>query len=95
LKLHFLFSSRPYTARAIVYDQPGVTRDRMYIRAFWGDTEFMMVDTGGLESLPGNPADAPSVDTIGGFEILPGMVESQVGINALCFSVSNVSTLFC
>jgi predicted GTPase len=23
------------TKRAIVYDQPGITRDRMYIRSFW------------------------------------------------------------
>mmetsp|Transcript_35551 Transcript_35551/g.100626 ORF Transcript_35551/g.100626 Transcript_35551/m.100626 type:complete len:628 (-) Transcript_35551:196-2079(-) len=35
---------------AIVYDEPGVTRDRMYTRAFWGETEFVVVDTGGLLS---------------------------------------------
>jgi GTP-binding protein len=33
---------------AIVYDQPGVTRDRTYQAAFWGDRDFMVVDTGGL-----------------------------------------------
>lgn len=33
---------------AIVYDEPGVTRDRTYKRAFWGDREFLVVDTGGL-----------------------------------------------
>ncbi|NEQ32891.1 MAG: ribosome biogenesis GTPase Der [Leptolyngbya sp. SIO4C5] len=33
---------------AIVHDQPGVTRDRTYRPAFWGDREFMVVDTGGL-----------------------------------------------
>ncbi|WP_421654801.1 ribosome biogenesis GTPase Der [Leptothermofonsia sp. ETS-13] len=33
---------------AIVYDEPGVTRDRVYKRAFWGDREFQVVDTGGL-----------------------------------------------
>ncbi|AFY71519.1 GTP-binding protein engA [Thalassoporum mexicanum PCC 7367] len=33
---------------AIVYDQPGVTRDRTYRRAFWRDHEFNVVDTGGL-----------------------------------------------
>lgn len=75
-----LFNRLTGTKRAIVYDQPGITRDRMYVRAFWGDTEFMMVDTGGLESLPGNPQDAPSVDTVGGLEILPGMVESQAAL---------------
>ncbi|MBD2104262.1 ribosome biogenesis GTPase Der [Leptolyngbya sp. FACHB-261] len=33
---------------AIVFDQPGVTRDRTYRPAFWGDREFQIVDTGGL-----------------------------------------------
>lgn len=29
-------------------DEPGVTRDRLYGRSFWGDFEFMVVDTGGV-----------------------------------------------
>lgn len=33
---------------AIVVDEPGVTRDRLYGRSFWGDHEFMVVDTGGV-----------------------------------------------
>ena len=33
---------------AIVYDEPGITRDRTYKRAFWQDREFQVVDTGGL-----------------------------------------------
>ncbi|MBD0334997.1 MAG: ribosome biogenesis GTPase Der [Cyanobacteria bacterium Co-bin13] len=33
---------------AIVFDQPGVTRDRTYQPAFWQDREFLVVDTGGL-----------------------------------------------
>lgn len=33
---------------AIVYDEPGVTRDRTYSNAYWSDREFMVVDTGGL-----------------------------------------------
>ncbi|KAI8466297.1 MAG: P-loop containing nucleoside triphosphate hydrolase protein [Monoraphidium minutum] len=35
---------------AVVYDYPGVTRDRIYTRAFWGDKEFCLIDTGGLMS---------------------------------------------
>ena len=72
-----LFNRLTGTKRAIVFDEPGVTRDRMYVRAFWGDHEFMLVDTGGLESLPGDPNAAPSIDRIGGVEILPGMIEAQ------------------
>jgi GTP-binding protein len=33
---------------AIVHDEPGVTRDRTYRRAFWQDREYVVVDTGGL-----------------------------------------------
>lgn len=33
---------------AIVHDEPGVTRDRTYQRAYWADREFQVVDTGGL-----------------------------------------------
>ncbi len=33
---------------AIVHDEPGVTRDRTYVSAYWGDREFLIVDTGGL-----------------------------------------------
>jgi GTPase len=33
---------------AIVHDEPGVTRDRTYLPAFWRDREFTVVDTGGL-----------------------------------------------
>ncbi|XP_020526293.1 uncharacterized protein LOC18439984 isoform X2 [Amborella trichopoda] len=37
--------------RAIVVDEPGVTRDRLYGRSFWGAHEFMVVDTGGVLTL--------------------------------------------
>ncbi|MEL6381270.1 MAG: ribosome biogenesis GTPase Der [Cyanobacteria bacterium J06626_18] len=33
---------------SIVYDEPGVTRDRTYRSAFWGDRDYVVVDTGGL-----------------------------------------------
>ncbi len=33
---------------AIVFDEPGITRDRTYRPAFWQDREFQVVDTGGL-----------------------------------------------
>ena len=33
---------------AIVFDKPGVTRDRTYQNANWGGKEFQVVDTGGL-----------------------------------------------
>ncbi len=36
------------TSESIVHDEPGITRDRTYRRAFWQDREFQVVDTGGL-----------------------------------------------
>jgi GTP-binding protein len=33
---------------AIVHDEPGVTRDRTYMPAYWSDREYLVVDTGGL-----------------------------------------------
>ncbi len=33
---------------AIVHDEPGITRDRTYLPAYWSDREFLVVDTGGL-----------------------------------------------
>ena len=45
-----LFNRVTGSGLAIVYDYPGVTRDRLYMRAVWGDCEFVVVDTGGLMS---------------------------------------------
>lgn len=59
-----LFNRLSGTNAAIVYDTPGVTRDRLYVRGFWGAQEFLLIDTGGLikpsalESA-GLPADLP------------------------------------
>ena len=35
---------------AIVHDEAGVTRDRMYARAEWGGRQFLVVDTGGISN---------------------------------------------
>lgn len=35
--------------RSIVYDEPGVTRDRLYSKASWLTKEFNIIDTGGIE----------------------------------------------
>lgn len=39
---------------AIVEDLPGTTRDRIFADVVWGDEEFILVDTGGLEVRPGS-----------------------------------------
>ncbi len=37
---------------AIVFDQPGVTRDRLYLRSDWNGRDFIVIDTGGI--VPGS-----------------------------------------
>src|SRR5205823_5047272 len=34
--------------RAVVHEQPGTTRDRLYGKAEWRDREFTVIDTGGI-----------------------------------------------
>ncbi|KAL4423769.1 hypothetical protein ABPG75_001070 [Micractinium tetrahymenae] len=64
---------------AIVYDYPGVTRDRLYTRAFWGDRDFLLIDTGGLmsdaEKLPKEQQEVArrSISAAG----LPAAIERQ------------------
>ena len=36
---------------SIVEDTPGVTRDRIYAKGEWRDRSFMLVDTGGIETV--------------------------------------------
>ncbi|XP_039119588.1 GTPase Der, partial [Dioscorea cayenensis subsp. rotundata] len=43
--------------KAIVVDEPGVTRDRLYGRSFWGEYQFMVVDTGGVMTVSKSQAD--------------------------------------
>lgn len=40
---------------AIVHDEPGVTRDRLYLKADWNGRDFVVVDTGGI--VPHEQAD--------------------------------------
>ena len=44
-----LFNKLVGERAAIVDNQPGVTRDRLYRNTEWSGTEFVLVDTGGLE----------------------------------------------
>ncbi|KAL2940945.1 GTPase Der [Bienertia sinuspersici] len=60
--------------RAIVVDEPGVTRDRLYGRSFWGDHEFMVIDTGGVMTISKSQEDVfedLNVSTTIGMEGIP------------------------
>lgn len=77
---------------AIVHDEPGVTRDRLYTRAFWGEQEYMLVDTGGVLTVPSSgvtTTDGIAITTGGGSDAvvqalkeaaaagLPALIEKQ------------------
>jgi len=49
-----LFNRIAGRREAIVDDQPGVTRDRLYTRAEWQGKAFYLVDTGGMTGSVGN-----------------------------------------
>ncbi|XP_028062137.1 uncharacterized protein LOC114265517 isoform X2 [Camellia sinensis] len=60
--------------KAIVVDEPGVTRDRLYGRSFWGEYEFMVVDTGGVLSISKSQAEVMeelAITTTIGMEGIP------------------------
>ncbi len=50
-----LFNKLSRSRAALVDDQPGITRDRIYARAVFEGTELTLVDTGGLDSLSEDP----------------------------------------
>ena len=43
-----LFNRLTKSRKALVYDRPGVTRDRQFGRCFVGDLEFLLIDTAGM-----------------------------------------------
>ena len=40
--------TKSFAQGAVVFNEPGVTRDRLYGEGFWGAHEFTVVDTGGI-----------------------------------------------
>src|SRR3989339_904951 len=50
-----LFNRLSRSRGALVDDQPGVTRDRLYASVYWEDGELTLVDTGGFEQFDADP----------------------------------------
>ncbi|KAJ9514837.1 hypothetical protein QJQ45_028497 [Haematococcus lacustris] len=74
-----LFNRLAGASVAVVFDEPGVTRDRLYTRAMWGNTEFVVIDTGGLTSDASHlPVDVRnSVQRSVNAQGLPAAIERQ------------------
>jgi GTP-binding protein len=50
-----LFNRLTRSRDALVDDQPGVTRDRLYASVHWGEAAFTLVDTGGFDESEDQP----------------------------------------
>ncbi|HEY3128625.1 MAG TPA: ribosome biogenesis GTPase Der [Acidobacteriota bacterium] len=78
-----LFNRLTRKRRAIVGDEPGITRDRIYGVAEWNDRKFTVVDTGGM--LPRDPESIVSeifkqaITAINESDLLLLMVDAQTG----------------
>ena len=78
--------------RAIVEDEPGTTRDRVYGTSDWGGVEFTIIDTGGLQDdqeLVGEPTDVLARHTrdqahaaIAEADVIVFMVDGKAGMNS-------------
>src|SRR6185369_14843876 len=89
------FFNRCVGARdAIVYDQPGVTRDRIYRDCDWAGQDFLLIDTGGLipdstEIMASQVADQVTL-AINEADVIIFMVDGKNGLNGADEDVANM-----
>ncbi len=74
------------TADAIVHEERGVTRDRSYHRAEWNGREFMLIDTGGIESSKDDPfaesITAQALVATNEADVVIALVDGTTGVTA-------------
>ncbi len=89
------FFNRCVGARdAIVFDSPGVTRDRIYRDCDWSGHEFILVDTGGIipdstEEIPVQVRDQVTV-AIAEADVIVFVVDGKSGLNGADTDVANI-----
>lgn len=82
-----LFNRLTGTRKAIVGDEPGITRDRIYSEGEWNNVRFNMVDTGGI--VPDDDAVIPAnifkqaATAIEEAQVLVWVVDVRVGVTPL------------
>ncbi|HEY9900334.1 MAG TPA: ribosome biogenesis GTPase Der [Pantanalinema sp.] len=79
---------------AIVHDMPGVTRDRLYLRADWNGRDFVVVDTGGI--VPGTDEELlQSVEkqamlAVEEADVIVFVVDGEVGVTPVDEDIANL-----
>jgi GTPase len=72
------------TRAAVVHETPGVTRDRKELLCEWGDKEFLLIDTGGVD-IAGEDAITRSIadqarEAVADADLVLFVVDAKVGI---------------
>jgi GTP-binding protein len=82
-----LFNRLVGERKAIVDDLPGVTRDRNYAEAQWAGRSYLLVDTGGMESVSGGKLEqsvqAQSRLALAEADIIVFLFDGKSGLNPL------------
>lgn len=80
--------------RALVHDQPGVTRDRNYGTATWAERDFLLIDTGGFEPDPEDALYAAmrrqSEAAMREADVIVVLVDRQAGITPADVETANL-----
>ena len=75
---------------AIVEDRARTTRDRLYAEADWNGRSFLVVDTGGLETSPGDAIEAKVQEqarlAIGEADVIVFLLDATTGITPMLAS---------
>jgi GTP-binding protein len=92
-----LFNKLIGARRAIVGDEPGITRDRIYGKASWRGREFEVVDTGGIipnekELIPTNIL-AQARAALDKAELVIFVVDARAGITPLDEQLADIARL--
>ncbi len=79
-----LFNRLSKTRKALVGNEPGITRDRIFQRVEWEDREFELIDTGGIlfgenEEIPEKVLEQASV-AIEGSDLVLLVVDTRAGL---------------
>ena len=87
-----LFNRLTGTQRALVIDEPGVTRDRQWGQGIWDDIPFIVIDTGGIIERPKEEIDMAmlkqSRQAIKEADVILFVVDGRQGLTAVDQSVA-------
>jgi len=88
-----LFNRLVGRSQAIVEDQPGTTRDRIYATTVWNDKPFTVVDTGGLDSSSDSDLSRAirrqAETAIEEADVIVFMVDARSGLTAMDHDVAD------